>query len=286
MIRIEKYEYYSASDYYDAVTSSPGNAAEGVYYLLKRRLSRALSRVFELHGFSLNDHFDDTIDDFFLYLYDRGDGQPFAIFGSIREKQAFFGWTVGTYRNFLLNKAKEEMKRKEQMEAVIIPVAEEERRFSDETIIRFIATAIAYSDQETTPRNRFIMYRMLLTILNPKVAVPQEIMAQAMGMHPVTYRVCVNRQKKRLSDAVSALETGKAFLLDSEHLLMRNRLVLNFYHLYEALIPYYEAALQALPMAVEINALRNGTGITLHERIEYSYPHVVDVIEFYNRLKS
>ena len=110
MYQIEIYENYSASDYYDAVILFPDKASEAVYYLLKHRLARALGRVFELHGFGLDDHYEDTIDDFFLYLYDHGDARPFAVIDTVREKQAFFGWIVGAYRHFLLNKAKEEMK--------------------------------------------------------------------------------------------------------------------------------------------------------------------------------
>ena len=286
MFIVDKYENYSASEYYDVVTLKPEGAAEAVYGLLKHRLSRALGRVFELHGYGLSDHYDDTIDDFFLYLYDRGDGLPFAIFESIREKQAFFGWIVGTYRNFLLNKAKEEMRRKEMMEWVGINPSEEECFFSDETLMCIIATAVAHADQVLPPRNRFIFYRMLLTILDPKLAVPQDAMAGALGMHPVTYRVCVNRLRTRLLNDVMVLEQGRDLPLDPVHLVIRNQMVRNFDHLYEALLPRYEAALQTLSAAFEINMLRNSYGPSMHEELEYSYPHIVDVREFYKKLKS
>ena len=288
MIHVDKYENYSASDYYDAVTLLSSNAAEAVYYLLKYRLAKALERVFELHGFGLDDHYDDTIDDFFLYLYEYEDGQPFAIFGTVREKQAFFGWIVGTYRNFLLNKAKDEVKRREWMEMAGRTFNDEERSFSNEILTHYIATAIAFAVQELPPLKLFIFYRMLLTIIDPMLAVPQEAMAQVLGMHPVTYRVCVNRLKSKLSKHVAALEGGQALPLDSAHLLMSHCLFRGFDHLYEALMPYYEAAVKVLPMALEIHVLRNGygDGITMHEELEYSYPHVVDVRELYNRLKS
>ena len=288
MLLIRKYENYSASDYYDAVNKAPEQASEAVYYLLKKRLVRALGRVFELHGFGLDDHFDDTIDDFFLYLYDRGDGRPFAILETVREREAFFGWMVGTYRNFLLNKAKDEMKRREMMEDARAKAGEEDRGSTDENLMHIIATAIAYADQELPPRNRFIFYRMLLTILDQKLSLPQELVAQAMGMHPVTYRVCVNRLKTRLSDDVTCLEAGQKLPLDGTHLLMCNRLYRSFDHLYDTLLPYYENALKALSSAMEINELRNGydDGITMHEELQYSYPHRVDVRELYQKLKS
>lgn len=286
MILIRKYENYSASDYYDAVNKAPEQASEAVYYLLKKRLVRALGRVFELHGFGLDDHFDDTIDDFFLYLYDRGDGRPFAILETVRERQAFFGWMVGTYRNFLLNKAKDEMKRREMMEEA--RSKDEEEHQTDERLVYFIATAIAYADQELPPRNRFIFFRMLLTILDHKLSLPQELVAQAMGMHPVTYRVCVNRLKTRLSDDVTCLEAGQRFQLDNAHLLMQNRLMQGFDRLYDTLLPYYETALHALSGAMDINELREGyaNGILMHEETQYSYPHRMNARELFQRLKS
>lgn len=286
MILIKEFENYSASDYYDAVTIRPERASEAIYYLLKKRLVRAMGRVFELHGFGLDDHFDDTIDDFFLYLYDRGDGRPFAILETVRERQAFFGWMVGTYRNFLLNKAKDEMKRREMMEAA--RSKDEEEHQTDERLVYFIATAIAYADQELPPRNRFIFFRMLLTILDHKLSLPQELVAQAMGMHPVTYRVCVNRLKTRLSDDVTCLEAGQRFQLDNAHLLMQNRLMQGFDRLYDTLLPYYETALHALSGAMDISELRESyaNGIVMHEETQYSYPHRINARELFQRLKS
>ena len=95
---------------------------------------------------------------------------------------------VGTYRNFLMNKGKEEVKRRMLMQEAQTNAGEEEHGFTDESLMHFIATAIAYADQELPARNRFIFYRMLLTILDQKLALPQEVVARAMGMHPVSFR--------------------------------------------------------------------------------------------------
>lgn len=279
----------SASEYYDALMNASEPISDAVYYLLRHRLSKALEKVYELHGFGLDDPFEDTVDDFFLYLYDWGTEPPFAILGTVREKEAFFGWTVGTYRIFLLNKAKEDLKRKEMLERVAVLAGAEDRPVAKETLIDRIAMAIAHADQELKTRNRFIFYRMLLTFLDAKRAVPQEWMAQAMEMHPVTYRVCVNRLRARLSNDLTDLEQGSILLLDADHSLMRDHLIQGFDQLYESLIPYYEATLHSLSQAIEIDALRQGfspEGITMHESLEYGYPHAVDVEALYERLKS
>lgn len=289
MFKIEKYENCSASDYYDAVIGFPDQAAEAVYYLLRQRLSRALHRVYELHGLGLDDHYDDTIDDFFLFLYAYNDKAPFAVLVNLHERQAFFGWIVGTYRHFLNGKVRDEIKRRMAVENAHAADDEEGSPFTDEKLMGFIAKAIAYADQELTADKRFLLYRMLLTILNPKLAIPQEEVAHALKMHPVTYRVSVNRLRSRLSDDITRLEGGQSLPLDVAHLLMSSRLLNGFDHLYNLLMPYYETALHELACASAINELRNGfsgDGIVMHESTEYHYPHRVDVRRLYHLLKS
>ena len=289
MLKIEKYENCSASDYYDAVTGFPDQAAEAVYYLLRHRLSRALRRVYELHGLGLDDHYDDTIDDFFLFLYGSNDKAPFAMLGTLHEHQAFFGWVVSTYRHFLNDKIRDEIKRRVAVENINAIDDDEGRPYTDEKLMGFIAKAIAHADQELPADKRFLLYRMLLTILDPKLAIPQEEVAHALKMHPVTYRVSINRLRSRLSDDITRLEGGQSLPLDVAHLLMSSRLLNGFDHLYDLLMPYYETALQGLSCTSDINKLRDGfrhDGIVMHESAEYQYPQRVDVRRLYQLLKS
>ena len=67
------------------------------------------------------------------------------------------------------------------------------------------------------------------------------------------------------------------------------RLFQGFDHLYDTLIPYYEAALDALADASKLKALRNSCGpdgIIMHEESEYHYNRIIDARELYNILKS
>lgn len=286
-------EVLSASAYFDAILENYVNSCETVYYLLKRRLSKALKNVYSLHGFGLNDDFEDTIDDFYLYLYDGSSGgisRPFSMLNSIQNKNAFFGWVVATYRNFLLNKSKEEMRRRDLLEHVRSGNYEEKNELSDETMIQYLATAIAYADQQFTPRNLFIFYRMLLSLLDHKRAIPQEEMAQAMKMHPSTYRVCTKRQKDRLQEFILLQETRHPLDLDVSHTLMRDRIVACFNQLYELLLESYKQALERLPSATEIQALRHffshENGSMMHEDNCYGYRDFIDVKLLYESLKS
>lgn len=275
---MEKYDALSASAYYDEVVA--GNT-EATYYLLKKRLERALSKVYEMHGFGLSDDLDDTIDEFFLYLYDRN--------LSIQDKRTFFSWTVATYRHFLINSAKKEMRKKALMEQVRLSPKGEECGLSNETMVLFLASAIAYADQRFTPRNRFVFYRMLLSFLDHSKAIPQAAMAHALDMTPVTYRVSTKRQKDRFLGYILMQESGATLDLDVDHGLMRDRIVDAFERLYELLMEYYNKSLEAIPNAQAIQSLRmdysKDDGM-MHEGMPmYGYVSNMDISILYPKIK-
>ena len=289
---IEQYNNFSAADYYDTVSLTVEPPVEAVYYLLERRLHRALHRVFELHGFGLNDDFEDSIDEFFLYLYEGNSdgGKPFAIIDSILNKEAFFGWTVSTYRNFLMNKAKEEIKRRAIREQTQWMTEGEGTGLDKETMIDYMASAIAYADQCFMPSNLFIFYRSLLSLLDHGRAIPQEEMAEAMKLHPVTYRVRCKRQRDCFQGFILSQETGHHLDLDRRHELMRLCIEEEFNRLYDLLIGYYNQVLEQLPDKSAIRALRlkyhQEKGVMMHEETGYGYRYHMEVESFYRALKS
>lgn len=290
-IDIEQYNIFSASDYFEAISIADAASVEAAYYLLQKRLHRALRHVFDLHGFGLSDDFDDTVDDFFLYLYEgcRDDSRPFAVVNSIQNKQAFFGWTVSTYRNFLLNKVKEELKRKTLQEEARTYV-DDRVGLDEETMVGYLASAIAYADQRFVPSNLFILYRSMLTLLDHSRAIPQEEMAVAMKLHPVTYRVRCKRQRDSFQGFILLQETGHRLELDRRHELMRLCVIEEFSHLYDLLIGYYNQTLEQLPAKDDIRALRlqyrQKKGRCMHEENRYGYRFMGSVRPFYNALKS
>lgn len=283
------YDVCSAAEYYAAVVGKQDH--EAVYYLLKNRLRNALHHVFELHGFGLGEEYDDTLDEFFLYLYEgngRYEQRPFAMIESIRNTKAFFAWVVSVYRLFLLNRAKDEVRRRELLERAKVVSGDGEPRFSEETLVRFMATAIAYSDQELDSPKLFIFYRMVLTILDHGLAIPQEKVAQAIGMPPVSYRVFVNRLRNRLAGHVLVLEGGGTLPLDAAHQRMADRLYNDFDRLYEVLMACYQEVLEALPSSEAMKALRNSyseeLGMAMHEPCRYGLRHFMDVRTLYHSL--
>lgn len=282
----------SASVYYDVITDKGTRDDEAAYYLLTHRLSRALRKIYDYYGFGLSDDYNDTIDDFYLYLYEgHPNAKPFAMLGFVRSKDAFFGWVLSTYRNFLLKRAREEEKRKAIIAIPSVDGFANPEQLSDETMTTFLATAIAYADQHFTLRNRFIFYRMLLTVLDHNMAIPQEAMSKVLEMNPVTYRVSTNRQKDRFLRLITELEAGKTLDLDDRHREMRNQIIKGFEGLYEVLLRYYETTLQDLPTAAEIKVLRQkyweNDELLMHDTHSgYGFRYKLDVKQLYNNLKT
>ena len=282
----------SASAYYDVITNKETLDDEAVYYLLTQRLSRAMRKVYDYYGFGLSDDYNDTIDDFYLYLYDNNtNAKPFSLLESVRSKEAFFGWVLSTYRNFLLKRAREEEKRNAIIAIPNVDGFASPEQLSDEIMMTYMATAIAYSDQHFTLRNRFIFYRMLLTVLDHNMAIPQEAMSKVLEMNPVTYRVCTNRQKERFLRFITDLEAGKTLELDDRHREMRNQIIKGFEGLYEVLLRYYEDTLKDLPTAKEIKVLRQkyseDDALLMHDtHFGYGFRYKLDVRQLYNNLKT
>ena len=157
-------------------------------------------------------------------------------------------------------------------------------------MIRCLASAIAYADQRFKPCNRFIFYRSMLTLLDHRRAIPQEEMASAMKLHPVTYRVRCKRQRDRFQDFILWQETGRCLELDRRHELMRLCIEEEFKQLYALLIGYYNQVLEQLPARDDIRALRleygRQTGLVMHENNCYGYRYRMNVQAFYKALKS
>lgn len=253
------YETCSASVFYDSIVEGGESASEALYYLIKERLALVLGHLYRLHGEGIQDEFDDTIDDFFLYLHDGAPScvseKPFAVLESVKEKNAFFSWVISTYRYFLMNKRRTEsrapvVKKTNKAEEIA------EELPSDEFTTSVLANAIAYADQQLQSRNRFIFYRLILSLLDRSLAIPQEAMAKALDMHPVTYRVCTKRQKDRFLQYIMDQERGVSLALDAPHKQMRDNIVHCFDQLYELLLEQYDQALTELPFTNEVLSLR------------------------------
>lgn len=284
---------FDAESYYDAILAHDAQSQEVAYNLLTQRLNVALRTIYENYSFALTDDFDDSIDDFYLYLFegDRGDVFPFSLLKRLHDKRSLFRWVVATYRYYLLKKVDKWKKQQELVAKISGTAGEETGTLSDETMIIFLATAIAYANQEFSPRNRFVLFRMLLTFLDHRTAIPQEPVAQALGMNPVTYRVCAKRQKDRFIDLIKQQEMGQTLALDPWHRQMRDHIIEGFDVLYETLEDYYERVMQEMHGVERFQSLREGLsetyGMMMHEdRPYYGVGRLLPIRQIYERLKN
>lgn len=246
---------FTPEEYHDAILKRDADSASIAYYLIDKQLRLRLRYVFFNLGGERHFEFQDTIEDFFIYLHDGSSwiyNRPFCLLENVEKKNTLYKWVVMTYRNFMLKK----LNRETRVRSAIEQDSGGETESSDDDKIENLSTAIAYADQECVSRNRFVMYRLLLTFLNRSLAIPQEEMAQAVDMQPVAYRVSTKRVKDNILAYVKRLEQGRKLELDVEHARMRDNIRLNFNSLYPILLDYYNAAINKLPNAEAVRNLR------------------------------
>ena len=108
-------------------------------------------------------------------------------------------------------------------------------------------------------------------MLDKRQALPNEEVAEALGMTEVSYRVTVHRVKDRLAQYRTHLLKGEPLNLDNPHRQMAQRINDDFLHLYPTLLSYFDQTISALPpnRADAVNRLRQNhfatTGNLLHE---------------------
>lgn len=220
---------------------------------------------------------------------------------TIRDKKAFFGWVLSTYRYFLLNKAKEEAHEREILGLALArpkgegfqPSArqEDEKPLTDETMMQYLANAIAFADQEFDLMKRFLFYRMILSFLNHRLAIPQEEMAKTLKLNAVTYRVYTKRQKDRFLEFINVQESGSELPLDLKHKEMSNSIMEQFEHLYALIVDYYNQTVEQLPNASEVTALRmeynqNKDGMMHESQADYGFSDPLGIRSFYKNAKA
>ena len=260
-------------------------ADETIYRLLHHGLNRRLHRCFEMYQNRLTDGFEDVVDDFFLYLRDGKNGtdnEPFQSLRRIRNKEALGAWMVKTFRNYLSMQAAKN-------HHIINEFDDSPSVLTDERKLNIASNLIAYAHQTLPPRSRFIFLRSLLTMLGKQQALPNEDMAQALGMTGLSYRVAVHRTKVNLANYREQLLHGECFPLDEQHQAMAQQINDDFTNLYPTLLHYYNKDLEALNCADAVNELRQqhfeATGCMMHEaEAEYSVPVTVEYL--WNRIEN
>ena len=276
----------------DIILDGGEQADEAMYHLLHHRLNHQLLQRFEVYQHQLFDDFEDIVDDFFFYLREgkeRNHQQLYQSLESIEKRDSLEPWMLNTFRNYLSVRASKEEKFTltelpfEYMAESDVPSS----LLNDERKLSIASDLIAYAHQVFLPHEGFIFLRTLLTLLNKKQALPNEAMAEALGMSSGNYRVTVHRLKERLTNYLTSIIQGKQLVLDEVHQQMALRINDDFVHLYPTLLGYYSQSIDALPCADAVKQLRHNhyltTGNLMHEdNASYSAP--LTITAFWNKL--
>lgn len=267
-------------------------ADEVMYYLLHQRFFLPLRKRFEIFQSQLLDDFDDVVDDFQLYLRDGkddDDGELYPSLRRIRNVEAFGGWLPNTFRNYLSVRAAKESALiysdlvADNAASTDIPSS----ILTDEEKLSCAADLIAYACQEMSSRDRFIFLRTLLTMLDKRQSLPNDAVAEALGMTDISYRVTVHRIKGALVKYRTRLLQGENLLLDDLHQEMSRNINDDFIHLYPTLLRYYNQSIDALNTAAAIRKLREefraATGLEAYEP-EIPYVATSGIKAFWNKL--
>ena len=203
------YTSIPSSDFIDILLRGDEQADEAAYYLLHNRVRLQLKRRFEVYHNRLMDDFEDVLEDFFLYLREgKGGGNrtPYQSLRRIRKKEVFEAWLINAFRNYLALRAAEEGKvlfsgldpdNLAGIDGIDSPAITDlsASLLTDERRLSLASDLIAYAHQTFSPHYRFVLFRSLLSMLNRKQSIPNEAVAQALGMTDLSYRVTAHRTK-------------------------------------------------------------------------------------------
>lgn len=261
------------ADFVGIILDGGEQADEAMYFLLKHVLYLPLKRLYEKVQNQLFGDFDDILNDFFFHLREGdairngqnratvetggnvGDAhyasdylRPYPSLQRIRNRQAFMQWMLHTFRNYLV------MRIAKEAPPTLIELDPDSAHntdaspsiLTDEQKLSFASNLLAYAHQELPPRDGFILLRSLLTMLDKRQALPNEEMAEALGMTGITYRVTVHRVKDRLARYRARLLQGKPIHLNEPHRQMAQRINEDFLHLYPTLLYYYTLSINSL----------------------------------------
>lgn len=285
------FDKLAMQDMYWLIAKGDSLSDEAMHYLLSIRLRALLKDVYAVYENRCRDEYEDVLSEFFLYLREGAHADnnvPYEAMLGLQHPDALASWIQSTFRNYLNNRIISEAKTMELLAEYSEHV--EDGNSSDvladtERKIEAFAYLVAYMLHILQPRERFILLRWLLTMLDKSKALPEKDMAQAMGLSYEAYRVIVYRVKMQTRHNLSILiEEGSVILHNSgvnanmnlsDCLPVAADINDHFADLYNCLIAYYEGTLSVLPNAEAIIQIRlahqEERGSVVHDASAFEY---------------
>lgn len=236
-------------------TASLEERDEALYYAISERLAPSLRRKFAPFEEAFFEGFEDVLMDYFLYL--RGeDAEPYGKLRSIRNPASFDAWLVVTFRNFLCRKASGKCRVSKIDLRPELLGTEDIDKLSEEDLVGMLSTLVAYCCQEFTPVRRFVFLRMVLTLLDKGLSLPDKDMAEAMGLTCVCYRVTGHRVRREVSEIRDLILSGAQLELLPDSRLLADDLSGDFSDWYRRISECYDETLGSLEQSDAVWALR------------------------------
>ena len=269
MSKTKKFQEISTPDMLPVILRQTKRSDEALYYLLTQRFRTNLLSIYINYKDCLDDLFEDTLNDFYIYLHDHGhtdaDGNVYyKPLRCIRNQHVFKYWLLNTYRFYINNRLKV---------TIMTPLYENlpEDSFGNqdsvedwESKVWQMSELIAYTYYQLNPINRFIFVRSLLRILNKKLCIKNEAMAKTIGMSYINYRVHQAHSWHRLRRYRNNLLHGARLQLDEKMLEMARHIYSRYGILLNCIRFYYVQALRSLPSQDAITVL-------LHKHADLSF---------------
>lgn len=309
MITNNPFDKLALQDLYRLIVKGDSQSDEAMHYLIRVRIHSLLKDVYAVYESRCHDEYEEVLSDFFLYLREGAhadNNEPYQSLLGLQHPEALTSWMQSTLRNYLNNRVASEAKSTELLAEYLedVEVGNSCEALADtEQKIETFAQLVAYMLHVLQPRERFILLRWLLTVLDKSKALPEKEMALAMGLSHESYRVITYRVKMQLRHNLSILmqQEGHELLNNQEtdennnhidYLAVASDINEHFSDLYNCLIKYYEGTMSILPNADAISKLRIARleehGFSVHDAstIEYRKPVVAILKNFYRQIMT
>ncbi len=251
---------------------------EAIHHMLSVTLAEPLRNIYNQSPKLPERSFEDTIDDFLLFLYHgpeymRNAGlPPFSLLLRIEHCSSLYQWVTSAYRIRLrqtLGIGKPALSLDDtdfQIQSTGL-LTDDMQDNEDDEKRHELCNAIAICISQSDPLGRFLILRWLLTVLEPERAIPQATMAKAVGITHSNYRVSTKRQKDRLHRIMETHHSKSIPTTDAATIAIRNNLVCNSDCLYDCLTGYYDQCIAELPQSAEIEQIRNRLSLDAGRRL-------------------
>lgn len=224
-----------------------------LYCLITNTLRSRLKHRFSSYECYVPFTFDDALQEFFLYL--RGDKtEVYSVFKKLKDHSAADSWLVSTFRNFISRKARHSVPQGPTIEHHISDITLDPIQEIQKSAM--LPMMIAYCYQELPLVQRFVLLRMILSVLDRDRALPQKDVAMVLGISHVYYRVLGNRVKSFTMRVNEKLLSGEDLSLDSTALAMQKAMENRTIGWYELIAEYYSQTIEQFAQSEAIKALR------------------------------